>query len=217
MHIDRQRERLRDRVATLATLVERAFVTTFASASEQAMVPSERLIDIQDDIVGLAHSTHADAIEFLVRFRPVATDLQFVTTALGCSADLQVAAVAIDGVAGLWERLEPTRNADLVPSLDRMMACTHAVVSMASDAIGSWDARGYEAIRAARGDLRAVRELVRSEVAKAAMRPTAPVEGLLDADTASCLLDRVAAASAACVRRLTRTGAAEPLAPLVPS
>ena len=217
MHIDRQRERLRDRVATLATLVERAFVTTFASASEQAMVPSERLIDIQDDIVGLAHSTHADAIEFLVRFRPVATDLQFVTTALGCSADLQVAAVAIDGVAGLWERLEPTRNADLVPSLDRMMACTHAVVSMASDAIGSWDARGYEAIRAARGDLRAVRELVRSEVAKAAMRPTALVEGLLDADTASCLLDRVASASAACVRRLTRTSAAEPLAPLVPS
>jgi translation initiation factor IF-2 len=55
-----------------------------------------------------------------------------------------------------------------------------------------------------------------TEVAAGMIRPQAAVERLLDADAAGCLLERIAATSTACVRRLAGTGAADPLVPAAP-
>ena len=96
MHIDQHRERLRERIALLAALVEGAYVATIASASERSVAPSGRMALLHDDIVSLSQEVQAEATQFLVRFRPVASDLHFATAALGCCADLQVAAIAAD-------------------------------------------------------------------------------------------------------------------------
>jgi phosphate uptake regulator len=216
MQIDQHRAQLRERLARLATLVEAAFVATIASAAERRLVPLGRLPTLHDDIAGLAHEIHLDAVEFLVRFRPVATDLQFTATVLACSADLQVSAVAIDGLAGLVASLDEPAVADHVPALDRLMSSAHVVVSLATDAICEWDAAAHDAVRTGCDQAQTLRERIRDEVAAGMMRPQAAVERLLDADAAGCLLERIAATSTACVRRLAGTGAADPLVPAAP-
>jgi len=215
MQIDQHRARLRERLSRLATLVEAAFVATIASAAERRLVPLGRLPTLHDDIAALAHEIHVDAVEFLVRFRPVATDLQFAATVLACSADLQMSAVAIDGLAGLVDGIDVPTVADSVPALDRLMSSAHVVVSLATDAICEWDAAAHDAVRTACDHARALRERIRAEVAAGVVRPQAAVERLLDADAAGCLLERIAAAAAACVRRLagTDTGIAAGLVP----
>lgn len=219
MQIDQHRARLRERLARLATLVEAAFVATIASAAERRLVPLGRLPMLHDDIADLAQEIHADAVEFLVRFRPVATDLQFAATVLACSADLQVSAVAIDGLAGFVEGIHLPAVSEHVPALDRLMSSAHVVVSLATDAICECDVTAHEAVRAACDRVRGLRERIRDEVSVAVTRPQAAVEGLLDVDAAGCLLERIAATAAACVRRLAASGAdvAGPAVPLVPS
>jgi len=106
--------------------------------------------------------------------------------------------------------------ADHVPALDRLMSSAHVVVSLATDAICEWDAAAHDAVRTGCDQVRTLRERIRDEVAAGMMRPHAAVERLLDADAAGCLLERIAATSTACVRRLAGTGAADPLVPAAP-
>lgn len=214
MHIDQHRERLCERLSLLATLVESAFVTTMASAAERSFLEGGRLAIIHDEIASLALAIHAEAVEFLVRFRPVATDLQFATTTLACCADLQVAAVAIEGFAGLMGRVDPSTFSESVPSIDRMASCVHTVVSLAADAIAERDGSAYEAVRELHADAAAVRELVRHEVTVAVIRPQAAIDRLIEVDAAGCMLERIAAVAAACVRRLARAGIVERGLPL---
>jgi hypothetical protein len=103
-----------------------------------------------------------------------------------------------------------------VPALDRLMSSVHVVVSLATDAICEWDAAAHDPVRIGCDQARTLRERIRDEVAAGVVRPQAAVEWLLDADAAGCLLERIAATSTACVRRLAGTGAADPLVPAAP-
>lgn len=204
MQIDRQRERLRERVATLATLVEGALVATVAAPATAAAAGSARRGVIHDDIAAVARDLQADAIEFLARYRPVATDLQFALTVLGCCADLQVAAVATCGLDALLQTLDRKAASLAVPSFDRLAACVGVVVSLATDAVGEWDAEVSDAIRNSHAEVTDVRERLRSEIAAGIIARRLDPEHLVAVDTAACMLERVAAATAACVRRLSR-------------
>lgn len=204
MHIDRQRERLRERVATLATLLEGALVATIAVPAAAVAAGSARRGVIHDDIAAVARDLQADAIEFLARYRPVATDLQFATTVLGCCADLQVAAVATCGLDALLQTLDREAAVLAVPSFDRLAACVGVVVSLAADAVGEWDAEASDAIRDSHAEVADVRERIRGEIAAGVIARRLDPEHLVGVDAAACMLERVAAATAACVRRLAR-------------
>lgn len=208
MHIDQHRERLKERIALQATLLENAFVSAVAAFADRPAVPRGRLAMLHDDIVGLAQELHAEATMFLVRFRPVASDLQFATTVLGCCADLQVAAVAAARVDAMSGDAERRAAKQAVPSLDRLASCVYVVVSLMSDAVTEWDSSAVDAVTEAQGEATAVRERLRSEVAAAVVRKEVDADAVMRIDAIACLLERVAAVSAACTRRLARIGSA---------
>ena len=208
MQIDQHRERLRERIALLAALVEGAYVATIVSASEPPVVASGRMALLHDDIVSLSQEVQAEATQFLVRFRPVASDLHFATAVLGCCADLQVAAIAaaradeIGGeVAWALAKLE-------VPSLDRLVSCVYVVVSLMVDAVNEWDPSAVDAVGEARNEAIVVRDKVRAEVADAVVRAEMDGDAVMRIDALACLLERIAAVSASCTRRLARIGPA---------
>jgi phosphate uptake regulator len=207
MHIDQHRERLRDRIALQATLLEGAYVAAVAAAADRADGPSGRTAMLHDDMQSVAEEAQAEATEFLVRFRPVASDLHFATSVLGCSADLQAAAVAAARIDVLHGDVERRVARAAVPSLDRLASCVYVVVSLMADAVAEWDPSAVDAVTEAQGEVAAVREKLRGEVAAAVVRLEADADTVLRIDTIACLLERIAAASAACTRRLSRTGA----------
>jgi len=207
MHIDQHRGRLRDRIALQATLLEGAYVAAVAAAADRADAPSGRTAMLHDDMVDVAQEVQAEATEFLVRFRPVASDLQFATTVLGCCADLQVAAVAAARIDTLHGEVERRVARAAVPSLDRLASCVYVVVSLMADAVAEWDPSAVDAVAEAQSEVAAVREKLRGEVAAAVVRPEADAATVLRIDTIACLLERIAAVSAACTRRLSRVGA----------
>jgi phosphate uptake regulator len=206
MHIDQHRERLRERIALLAALVEGAYVATIASASERSVAPSGRMALLHDDIVSLSQEVQAEATQFLVRFRPVASDLHFATAALGCCADLQVAAVAAARVDAVGGETEWALAKSAVPSLDRLASCVYVVVSLMVDAVNEWDPSAVDAVGEARNEAVVVREQVRAEVAEAVVRAGLDADAVMRIDAIACLLERIAAVSAACTRRLARIG-----------
>jgi len=204
VHIDRQRERLQDRIATLATLLEGAFVATINAPAAPAAAGAACREWIHDDIAATVRDLEADAIQFLARYRPVANDLQFVTTMLGCCADLQVAAVATCGLDALLQTLDRQAAAAAVPSFDRLAACVSVVVALAADAVGTWDTEAFDRIRESRAEVTEVRERLRKEIAAGVVARRLDAEHLIGLDTAACMLERVAAATASCARRLGR-------------
>lgn len=208
MHIDQHRERLRERIALLAALVEGAYVATIASASEPPVVPSGRIALLHDDIVSLSQEVQAEATQFLVRFRPVASDLHFATAALGCCADLQVSAIAAARADEIGGELEWALAKSAVPSLDRLAACVYVVVSLMVDAMNEWDPSAVDAVGDAWNEALVVREQVRGEVADAVVRAEMDVDAVMRIDAIACLLERIAAVSASCTRRLARIGPA---------
>lgn len=206
MHIDQHRERLRERVALLAALVEGAYVATIASASERPVTPSGRMALLLDDIVSLSQEVQAEATQFLVRFRPVASDLHFATAALGCCADLQVAAIAAARADEIGGEQEWALAKSTVPSLDRLASCVYVVVSLMVDAVNEWDPSAVDAVGEARNEVVVIREKVRAEVADAVVRDGVDADAVMRIDAVACLLERIAAVSAACTRRLARIG-----------
>jgi phosphate uptake regulator len=204
MHIEQHRERLRDRIALQATLLEGAYVTAVATAADRAAGPSGRTAILHDDMVSVAQEVQAEATEFLVRFRPVASDLHFATTVLGCCADLQAAAVATARIDALHGDVERRVARAALPSLDRLASCAYVVVSLMADAVAEWDPAAVDAVTEAQGEVVAVREKLRGEVAAAVVRMEADADTVLRIDTVACLLERIAAVSAACTRRLSR-------------
>lgn len=204
MHIDQHRERLRDRIALQATLLEGAYVAAVAAATDRADGPSGRTALLYDDVVTVAQEVQAEATEFLVRFRPVASDLQFATSVLGCCADLQAAAVAAARIDALHGELERRVARAALPSLDRLASCVYVVVSLMADAVAEWDPLAVDAVAEAQGEVAAVREKLRGEVAAAVVGMEGDADTVLRIDTIACLLERIAAVSAACTRRLSR-------------
>jgi phosphate uptake regulator len=208
MHIDQHRERLRERIALLAALVEGAYVATIASASEPPALPSGRVALLHDDIVGLSQEVQAEATQFLVRFRPVASDLHFATVALGCCADLQVAAVAAARADEMGGEIAWALAKSAVPSLDRLASCVYVVVSLMVDAVNAWDPSAVDAVGEVRNEVVVIREKVRAEVADAVVREGTDADVVMRIDAIACLLERIAAVSASCTRRLARIGPA---------
>jgi len=76
-----------------------------------------------------------------------------------------------------------------------------------ADAVAEWDPSAVDAVAEAQSEVAAVREKLRGEVAAAVVRPEADAATVLRIDTIACLLERIAAVSAACTRRLSRVGA----------
>lgn len=206
MHIDQHRERLRERIALLAALVEGAYVATTASGSEPPVAASGRMAILHDDIVTLSQEVQAEATQFLVRFRPVASDLHFATAVLGCCADLQVAAVAAARADEMGGEHEWALAKSAVPSLDRLVSCVYVVVSLMVDALNEWDPSAVDAVGEARNDAILVREQVRDEVAKAVVRAGSDADLVMRIDAIACLLEQITAMSVSCTRRLARIG-----------
>jgi hypothetical protein len=65
-----------------------------------------------------------------------------------------------------------------------------------------------DAVGEARNEVVVIREKVRAEVADAVVREGVDADAVMRIDAVACLLERVAAVSAACTRRLARIGPA---------
>jgi hypothetical protein len=63
-----------------------------------------------------------------------------------------------------------------------------------------------DAVGEARNEAVVVREQVRAEVAEAVVRAGLDADAVMRIDAIACLLERIAAVSAACTRRLARIG-----------
>ncbi len=95
-----------------------------------------------------------------------------------------------------------------VPSLDRLAACVYVVVSLMVKALNEWDPSAVDSVGEARNEALVVREQVRGEVAEAVVREAADADVVMRIDALACLLERIAAVSASCIRRLARIGPA---------
>lgn len=198
---DEQRERLREQVSLLATLVEGAYTVAITPPIAATMAGGWRTVTIQDALASLSAGMHADVMAYLACFRPVAADLRFATVVLGCVVDLRTAAAGIASVSGTLDGVDrPTT----LPAISRLASLVHVVVCLMADAIVAWDVTAGDAARAAHREVALMREQMHVELTKALVQPEADIGTLLEIDAIGCLLERISSASGSCVRRLAK-------------
>lgn len=199
MWVARHRARLHERLVWVAVGVEKAYAQAIAPTGLPAAVAA-RPAAMHDSLVSLSIDVRSETMAYMARFRPIAADLRFATTVLGCAFDLQEAAAAVDGIRVTLGGLERPGG---LPHVEWLMSRVHGVVCLMSDAVVAWDARGYEAARALQQAVALSRERMHGEIARALVQPDADVSTLIEIDGIGCLLQRVSAASGSCIRRLS--------------
>lgn len=207
---DDHQEQLRERIALLATLVEDAYAQAIRTRVLSVVTDAAPAPTTHDMLPRLQAGIHPDVLAYLARFRPVAADLRFATTILGCAFDLREAA---DAIAGVQCILDETACPEVSAAISRLTTLVHVVVCVMADAVVAWDATASGAIGVAQQEVAMVRDQMHGEIAKALVRPGADAGSLIEIDASGCLLTRISSASASCVRRLSKAAVPSRIAP----
>jgi len=88
-HIERQLEKLREKVLHLGTLVEEAIGKSILALSNEDSQLAQRVMDSDDDIDRMEVEVEEECLKILALYQPVATDLRFVVSLLKINNDLE--------------------------------------------------------------------------------------------------------------------------------
>ena len=88
-HIERQLEKLKEKVLHLGTLVEEAIGKSILALSNEDTQLAQRVMDSDDDIDRMEVEVEEECLKILALYQPVATDLRFVVSLLKINNDLE--------------------------------------------------------------------------------------------------------------------------------
>lgn len=191
-HLDREIEKLKKHILTLAALVEQCVAQAVKSVSERDEELAHKVIDTDEEIDQLEVDTEEDCLKILALYQPVAIDLRFVVSVLKINNDLERVG---DLAVNIAERTLAIASRDPIQQpydLTEMAAKTQTMFRHSLDALMNMDTRLAHQVGACDDEVDMINRQMFTLIQDAIKRNPEQVQLLINYLSVSRNLERIA-------------------------
>ena len=191
-HIEHQIAQLKDSILRFGTIVEESISRSNIALFKQDIALAQKVIVNDAEIDRLEVELEEECLKVLALYQPVAADLRFVVAVLKINNDLERIGDLASNIAKTVSQLTTTGPLELPEEISRMAKQVEEMVKNSLDAVVKADTNLARQVRREDDIVDAGRHTVRKLVMQQIKKDPEKVEGLLQINSISKHLERIA-------------------------
>jgi phosphate transport system protein len=191
-HIERQVDRLKERILRVGTLVEEAISKSITALINRDVQLAQRVAANDEQIDRMEVEVEEECLKILALYQPVAADLRFVVAVLKINNDLERMGDLAKNIAKRVAQLANGEPCELPPEIRVMAMQAQEMVKQSLDAVVQADPALARQVREEDDAVDEYRQQIRRKVLKGIVEHPENVENLLRVNSVSKHIERIA-------------------------